>query len=329
LTDEEAAMASDRDDRLPPWLLWSERPFPDTNLLLLPGRHPAMIDSGFVGHADQTAERASAQLGQVELVVNTHWHSDHVGGNARMQSAGAGIAGSLPDSEAVNRRDPGCCVAEYLDQPVAAYTVDQALSDDDTLHLGDTEWEVIATPGHTRGHLCLWQPEDRILAVGDALSDYDVGWVNIALDGPRAAATALASLQRLADLGPALVLPAHGPLPAHPDAALQAAFRRAKRLVDDPDGAVWYGARRVFAYALMIYDGIPAEDLDQYLRARAWFTDAAQLLRLSQDDLASELVRSMTSSSAIVITDGKVRAAAPHTPVDQRTLNIPYPKGWT
>src|SRR6266700_6760399 len=108
-------MASDREDRLPPWLLWSERPLPDTNLLLLPGRHPAMIDSGFVGHADQTAERASAQLGQVELVVNTHWHSDHVGGNARMQSAGAGIAGSLPDSEAVNRRDPGCCVAEYLD----------------------------------------------------------------------------------------------------------------------------------------------------------------------------------------------------------------------
>jgi hypothetical protein len=29
------------------------------------------------------------------------------------------------------------------------------------------------------------------------------------------------------------------------------------------------------------------------------------------------------------MTDGKVRAAAPHTPVDQRTLNIPYPKGWT
>lgn len=68
-------------------------------------------------------------------------------------------------------------------------------------------------------------------------------------DDRRAAATALASLQRLADLGPALVLPAHGPLPAHPYAALQAAFRRAERLVDDPDGAVWYGARRAFAYA--------------------------------------------------------------------------------
>jgi hypothetical protein len=35
LTDDKAALTSDRDDRLPPWLLWSERPFPDTNLLLL------------------------------------------------------------------------------------------------------------------------------------------------------------------------------------------------------------------------------------------------------------------------------------------------------
>jgi len=58
--------------------------------------------------------------------------------------------------------------------------------------LGDTQRQVIRTPGHTAGHLCLWQPDERLLAVGDALSDYDVGWVNIALDGPGAAARALA-----------------------------------------------------------------------------------------------------------------------------------------
>ena len=55
-------------------------------------------------------------------------------------------------------------------------------------------------PGHTPGHLWLWQPEERLLVVGDALSDYDIGWVNLALGGPRASATALASLHRLADL---------------------------------------------------------------------------------------------------------------------------------
>ena len=79
--------------------------------------------------------------------------------------------------------------------------------------LGDAEWQVIRTPGHTPGHLCLWQPDERLLITGDALSDYDVGWVNTALDGPDAAATALASLQRLAGAFPRVLLPVHGRSP--------------------------------------------------------------------------------------------------------------------
>ncbi len=83
------------------------------------------------------------------------------------------------------------------------------------------------------------------MAVGDALSDYDVGWVNVALDGPDAAATALASINCLTDLGPRVLLPAHGPIPVDSTAALAAARRRAQRLVDDPDGAVWVKSRDV------------------------------------------------------------------------------------
>ena len=60
--------------------------------------------------------------------------------------------------------------------------------------------------------------------MGDALSDYDVGWVNLALDGPDAAATALASLHRLVDLAPRVPLPAHGPIPADPGAAFATAL---------------------------------------------------------------------------------------------------------
>jgi hydroxyacylglutathione hydrolase len=121
------------------------------------------------------------------------------------------------------------------------------LRDGQILLLGDAEWEVVRTPVHTPGHLCLWQPGERLLVVGDALSDYDAGWVNTALDGPEAAATALAPLQRLAGLSPRMLIPAHGPVPAGTGSALTAALRRAQRLVDDPGGAVWHGARRILA----------------------------------------------------------------------------------
>jgi glyoxylase-like metal-dependent hydrolase (beta-lactamase superfamily II) len=314
---------------LPAWVHWQQRPFPDANLLLLPGGEPALVDSGFVGHAHETAEWVAANTSSLRLVVNTHWHADHVGGNALLQSHGAEIAASRPDTDAVNRRDPGCCVAEYLDQPVPAYSVDKTLADGELLTLGDRQWQVVATPGHTAGHLCLWQPDERLLVVGDALSDYDVGWVNTALDGPDATATALASLQRLVGLEPRVLLTAHGPIPADTGAALATAVRRSQRLVDDPDGAVWYGARRVFAYALMIRGGIPTRDLDAYLLERAWLVDAAHLLRRDAAGLAAEMVDGMLRSGAVVERDGRIHAAADHAHVDPATLEVvPFPRDW-
>jgi len=52
---------------------WRHRPFPDAILLLLQGRQPALVDSGFVGHARETAAWARAHAGHVALVVNTNW----------------------------------------------------------------------------------------------------------------------------------------------------------------------------------------------------------------------------------------------------------------
>jgi len=314
--------------RLPAWVVWRQRPFPDANLLLLQGAQPALVDSGFVGQAKRTAEWVHAHSRDLQLVVNTHWHSDHVGANGLLQAHGAAIAASKPDAEAVRRRDPGCCAAEYLDQPVAPYTVDEALDDGQVMHLGEADWEVISTPGHTPGHLALWQPDERILVIGDALSDFDVGWVNLALDGPEATTTALTSLRRLADLAPRVPLPSHGPMPGDTSAAFDSALRRAQRLVDDPAGAVWYGARRIFAFALMIRDGIPTDEVEPYLLARDWLTDAARILGRSADDVASDLVKTMLANRAVMIRDGRLQAAAEHTPVAAQALAVPFPRSW-
>ncbi|MDO5498480.1 MAG: MBL fold metallo-hydrolase [Propionibacteriaceae bacterium] len=313
---------------LPPWVIWQRRPFPDANLLLLPGPAPALVDSGFVGHARETLEWSAAHAGRISLVVNTHWHSDHVGGNGLLQEAGAAVAAATVEAQAVNRRDPGCCVAEYLDQPVGPYTVDQPLENGQILRLGEADWQVVSTPGHTAGHLCLWQPEERLLAVGDAMSETDVGWVNLALDGPQAARTALASQQRLADLAPRVILPALGPIPTDTAATLALAVRRTQRLVDDPLGALWYGARRIFGFALMIHGGIGHDEVMGYLLARSWLNDAAGLLDRSPEDFADDLIRSMLEAGAAVSKAGRIDAAIDYAPVDPAALPTTFPRGW-
>ncbi|MDO5629731.1 MAG: MBL fold metallo-hydrolase [Mobilicoccus sp.] len=314
-------------DALPAWIEYRPRPFPDANFLLLHGARPALVDSGFVAHAHETHAWVSERVGGADLVVNTHWHADHVGGNGLFQQRGSGIAAAAPDHDAINRRDPGCCVAEYLDQPVAPYTVDIPLRDGDRMDLGEATWEIIATPGHTAGHLALWQPEAGVLVVGDAVSTYDVGWVALALDGTDATATAMASLERMADLPATTVLPAHGPAPTDVAAFFAKAHTRASRLVDDPDGAVWYGARRILAYALMIRDGIPTDAIEEYLLARAWVRDAARLLRRDAEGFVDELVRGMVDAGAVVLDGGRLKAAADHTLVDPYP-QVPWPRSW-
>ena len=59
---------ADEPDRLPPWVTWQQRPFPDANLLLLPGRNPTLAGSGFAGHdmgavrGHRIADRRAAHL---------------------------------------------------------------------------------------------------------------------------------------------------------------------------------------------------------------------------------------------------------------------------
>jgi hypothetical protein len=78
----------------------------------------------------------------------------------------------------------------------------------------------------------------------------------------------------------------------------------------------------------MIRDGIPADQVEPYLHARAWVTDAARLLNRTPEALAAELVDTMLRSGAIILRSGRLHAAAEHTPVPAASLRVPFPRAW-
>lgn len=313
---------------LPTEVVWQSRPFPNSNFLLLRGQRPSLVDTGFVAHSEQTAALAGEQSSRIDVVVNTHWHSDHVGANALFQSTGAEIAGSTVEARAIHRHDAGCCAAEYLDQPVPEYAVDRVLADGDRELLGDSEWEILTIPGHTPGHIALWNAEHRLAAVGDSVTAYDVGWVSIMNQGTRALDPAIASLRRLRDLGAKVLLPGHGPLVTDPEPAINKAISRLERQRENIDLAVDYGAKRILAFALMIHNGIVRTELESYLSQRAWVTDSAATVGRDVDDFIRNLLDSMLASGAITLREGTVYAAAESTPVDLRVFDLPYPRNW-
>jgi hydroxyacylglutathione hydrolase len=164
-------------------------------MVVIAGDEPVLVDTGYGSDLARTEELlAESGIGPADLslLVNTHHHSDHVGGNAGLQGAhGAPVAAHRWEAQMVNRRDPEACSARWLDQPVEPYRVDVPLSEGDQIDAGGVRLEVLHTPGHTLGHLSLWEPEERVLILGDAAHADDVAWINPYREGEGAIGRAM------------------------------------------------------------------------------------------------------------------------------------------
>jgi hydroxyacylglutathione hydrolase len=115
-------------------------------------RDEATGKTGCVDTPDAEAILAELQrLGWgLDMILNTHWHPDHAGGNARIKEVtGCEIVGP----EEVTRIAP-------LDRP---------LHDGDEVRLGETVFRVLETGGHTLGHISYLDAEDGVVFVGDTL----------------------------------------------------------------------------------------------------------------------------------------------------------------
>lgn len=96
-------------------------------------------------------------------------------------------------------------------------TADHTLDDGDVVRLGCENWQVLHTPGHTGGLICLYQPERRLLISSDHLLR-DISSNPIVdpptsrrSERPRRLVQYLEQLRRVAELDVALALPGHGP----------------------------------------------------------------------------------------------------------------------
>jgi glyoxylase-like metal-dependent hydrolase (beta-lactamase superfamily II) len=117
------------------------------------------------------------------------------------------LANGMPPADAEVMQNASRSFAKSVTTAPAAISLDGA----ETLELGGRRLRVEWTPGHSPGHVCLYDPDDRLLFGGDELLPEDTP--NIGLhpqSTPNPLRDFLESLRRLAGLEPRLVLPAHG-----------------------------------------------------------------------------------------------------------------------
>ncbi len=144
---------------------------------------------GIVDPADAGAIIAALEQagGRLDMILLTHHHADHIAGTDEVRARfSCKVVGAAADAHRLPR-------------------LDQALREGDTVKLGESEAQVIDTPGHTRGQINFFFPDGGVLLSGDTLFSLGCGRL---IEGTPA--EMFASLRKLAALpGEALVCCGH------------------------------------------------------------------------------------------------------------------------
>jgi len=183
----------------------------DSNIYLIIDKVVTLIDSG-TGRNFKMVRQNLSNLGlrpsDVKLLINTHCHFDHVGGNLDFLKAGCEIAIHESEADLLRRGDGLVTMAQFFGENLGPIEVARELHEGDRINLGKFVLEVIHTPGHTQGSICLHEPYLGVLFSGDTVFCGDVGRTDLPTsDG----AALVRSLRKLAGLRLRSLYPGHGP----------------------------------------------------------------------------------------------------------------------
>ena len=141
----------------------------------------------------------------VNHIINTHGHFDHIGGNGYFVDARISI--HEKEASIVENGDLELSYADYYDGKLVPKEVHTRLKEGDIVQVGSMSLEVLHTPGHTPGSICLYDSNSQILFTGDTMFSDGIGRTDMPGGNDEELKK---SLDRLASLKVKKLFPGHG-----------------------------------------------------------------------------------------------------------------------
>jgi glyoxylase-like metal-dependent hydrolase (beta-lactamase superfamily II) len=285
---------------LPPGVAVFERGWLSSNNVFFEGRESfALVDSGYCTHAQQTIVLVRRLLRgrALDLLLNTHLHSDHCGGNAALQSAFPAMQTRIPPGLAAHVRewDPVALTYVPTGQQCPRFRIDGLLAPGTEVTLADRAWEIHAAPGHDPHSVVLFEPQSRTLISADALWQNGFGVVFPELEGVHAFDEVAATLDLIERLRPAIVIPGHGGVFSDEQGEVASALARARSRLDsfiqDPARHARHAAKVLLKFKLLELQRLPYRDFEAWALATPFLHEVIARYYAGHD--ASTLVRAL------------------------------------
>ena len=283
------------------------------NILLYAGESATLVDAGYVGHAPQTVELVKSALAarrptsRLDLLVNTHSHSDHIGGNASLQAAlGCRIAIPAGIERMVAEWDTDALLLDAARQRGDRFAHDAVIEADSEFEMGGLAWKALAAPGHDMEALIYYCAEKRLLISGDALWQDGFGIIFGEVMGRKDALPATRNtLEMIGRLDVDIVIPGHGAPFDDFEGAMARAMRRLESFEADATRVGRNAVRACFTFNLLDLQRLREDELAAYLVSVPFFHNVNQrMLGFSDDDFASWLLGELLRSRSIELKDG-------------------------
>ena len=309
------AAAGNTAPRLPDSLLVLERGWLSSNNIVgIDGETASLVDSGYVSHAAQTLALVERALDGRRLtrLINTHSHSDHIGGNAAIKHAtGCQVLVPAGMAAAIAEWDEEALLLSPLGQQAARFQHDATLAAGDTLALGGLEWQCLAVPGHDMDALAYFNPETGVLISGDALWQDGFGVIFAELLGnPEGLRTTRQTLDMLARLPLKAVIPGHGAPFADVAESLERAYSRLSGFESSLERLARHALKVMLVFYLLEKRRVQQLDLPFLVESLPFARSvAARYLGMGSEETAAWLAADLTRSGVLKEQDGWLVAA--------------------
>jgi glyoxylase-like metal-dependent hydrolase (beta-lactamase superfamily II) len=262
-------------------LFFIERGYLNANHFVYRSEAPVLIDTAYVSDFDHT-ERVIKELGvnvsDVRLIVSTHCHCDHVGGNRIIQDqSGCDIVLHKIGKHFIDTSDDWSTWWKYYNQDAAFFSCTKGLEDGDIVQVGPHEFEVLYTPGHAADGVVLYNAKEKVLLSSDTLWENDMAVMTLRVEGSAALFQMQDSLERLKSLDVRMVYPGHGRPFSDMGEAIERSQKRISRFMADRELVGLDLLKKIIVYTLMMRREVKEGTFFAHLMETRWFKETVEL----------------------------------------------------